>query len=83
MFYEHVLSPKKEVEWWQRLWAPLWSVVFDGCRLDRPTHLLVERMGVVGNVVKGEEVWQEGNVWGIEGEEDNLFWHQVGRFVKA
>lgn len=86
LFYEHVLSPKKDVAWWQRFWTPIWKIAFDGCRLDRPTHLWVERMGVRvnGNVVSGEEVWREGTLWGKEGEdEDNLFWHRVGRFIKA
>lgn len=83
LFYEHVLSPKEEVAWWQKFWTPIWKIVLDGCRLDRPTHLWIERMGVAGNVVDGEEVWSEGEVKDVEGEEDNLFWHQLGRFVKS
>ncbi|KAL1942232.1 hypothetical protein VTO73DRAFT_6296 [Trametes versicolor] len=75
LFYEHVLSPRADVAWWQRLWTPLWRRAFDGCCLDRPTHVWVERMGV----------WKEGRVWGNEGEgekEEQLFWHRIGRFVK-
>ncbi|KAH7922429.1 hypothetical protein BV22DRAFT_658399 [Leucogyrophana mollusca] len=74
LFYEHVLSPRPDVAWWQRLWTPLWLVALDGCRLDRPAHLWVEAIGG----------WSEMSLWGKEGEdEENLFWHQAGRFVKA
>ncbi|KAI0822164.1 hypothetical protein BC628DRAFT_1391251 [Trametes gibbosa] len=73
LVYEHVLSARADVAWWQRFWTPLWSRAFDGCCLDRPTHLWIERMGL----------WAEARVWGKEGEEEeHLFWHQVGRFVR-
>ncbi|KAG1744948.1 uncharacterized protein EDB91DRAFT_1328250 [Suillus paluster] len=66
LFYEHVLSDRKDVVWWQRFWTPLWSTMFDGCRMDRPSHRWIEDVG------------------GWEGETDeNLFWHRVGRLVKA
>ena len=73
IFLEHALSPHEDVAWWQRFWAPIWSLGFDGCRMDRPSHLWVERM----------DVWAEGKIWGNEGEpEDRLIWHRIGRFVK-
>lgn len=73
LFYEHVLSHRSDVAWWQRFWTPLWKLGFDGCRLDRPTHLWIERM----------EAWSHGDSWGKEGEdEENLFWHRAGKFVK-
>jgi hypothetical protein len=73
LFYKHVLSPRNDVVWWQRFWTPVWKVAFDVCRLDRPTHLRVERMGV----------WRVGDVWGKNEEpEESLFWHRVGKFVK-
>jgi hypothetical protein len=73
LFYEHVLSPLADVAWWQRLWTPLWKRIFDGCRLDRPTHIWVHEM-------KG---WREEKVWGKDGEPDeHLFWHRAGRYVK-
>jgi hypothetical protein len=82
LFYEHVLSDRADVAWWQRLWTPIWSTVFDGCRLDRPTHRWTEEMGMdSGN---GNSVWREGEVWGKDEEpEEHLFWHRVGRYVKA
>ncbi|OJA15538.1 hypothetical protein AZE42_13656 [Rhizopogon vesiculosus] len=44
--------------------------------MDRPAHQWIED---VGGWVK-----DEGGVWGKEGESDeSLFWHRVGRFVKA
>ncbi|OAX38696.1 hypothetical protein K503DRAFT_770201 [Rhizopogon vinicolor AM-OR11-026] len=76
LFYEHVLSDREDVAWWQRFWAPIWSIAFGGCRMDRPAHRWIED---VGGWVK-----DEGGVWGKEGESDeSLFWHRVGRFVKA
>ncbi|KAH7914917.1 S-adenosyl-L-methionine-dependent methyltransferase [Hygrophoropsis aurantiaca] len=74
LFYEHVLSPRADVAWWQRLWTPLWLLAMDGCRLDRPSHLWVQAVGG----------WSEENIWGKEGEdEENLFWHRAGKFVKS
>ncbi|KAG1772459.1 hypothetical protein EV702DRAFT_1133990 [Suillus placidus] len=76
LFYEHVLSERKDVVWWQRFWDPLWVIVFGGCHLDRPSHRWIED---VGGWVQGE-----GGIWGKEGEtEEHLFWHRVGRLVKA
>ncbi|KAH9849140.1 hypothetical protein C2E23DRAFT_862178 [Lenzites betulinus] len=73
LFYEHVLSPRADVARWQRFWTPLWRRAFDGCCLDRPTHVWVARM----------DLWAEGRVWGKEGEEEeHLFWHRVGRFIR-
>ena len=31
LFYEHVRSPLKEVQFWQDFWTPFWSRFFDGC----------------------------------------------------
>ena len=73
LMYEHVLSHHEDVAWWQRFWTPMWSRGCDGCRLDRPSHLWIERM----------DGWAEGKVWGLEDEpEEHLFWHRIGRFVK-
>ena len=73
VFYEHVLSPRADVAWWQRFWTPMWSRAFDGCRLDRPTHVWIQKM----------DVWAERGTWGNEGEpEEHLFRHQTGKFVK-
>ena len=73
VFYEHVLSPRDDVAWWQRFWTPIWKRAFDGCRLDLPTHVWIGRM----------DVWKEASVWGKPDEpEEHLFWHRVGRFVK-
>jgi len=73
LFYEHVLSHRSDVAWWQRFWSPLWSFALDGCRLDCPTHLWVEKM----------DIWKEKSLRGTGEDEENLFWHQIGRFVKA
>ncbi|KAF9005057.1 hypothetical protein BDQ17DRAFT_1353701 [Cyathus striatus] len=79
LYFEHVLSHLPDVAWWQRFWAPIWQIPTDGCRMDRPTHIWIEKMGV-GETVG---VWKEGRVWGKENEpEENLLWHRVGRYVK-
>ncbi|KAH9946607.1 hypothetical protein B0H21DRAFT_693432 [Amylocystis lapponica] len=73
LFYEHVLSPRDDVAWWQRFWTPLWRQAFGGCCLDRPTHVWIRKIGV----------WESGQVWGKQDEpEDHLFWHRAGKFVK-
>ncbi|KAK7062698.1 hypothetical protein VNI00_000186 [Paramarasmius palmivorus] len=83
LFYEHVLSPRRDVAWWQRFWAPVWGVLLDGCRLDRPSHLWVEQMEDIADNGEKISVWKEGKSWGKPGEpEENLWWHQAGRYVK-
>lgn len=74
LFYEHVLSHRPDVAWWQRMWTPVWKLGFDGCRLDRPTHLWIERMGI----------WKEGDLWDKDEVDvgEGLFWHRAGKFVK-
>lgn len=74
LVYEHVLSHRADVAWWQRLWTPLWAYVFDGCHMNRPSLIWAEESGD----------WEESKVWGFPGQpEENLFWHQIGMFVKA
>lgn len=83
LFYEHVLSPRKDVAWWQSFWTPLNKLVLDGCRMDRPSHIWVEQMTVAGGDGARISMWNEGERWGQPGEPDeSLFWHQIGRFVK-
>ncbi|KAF9005060.1 S-adenosyl-L-methionine-dependent methyltransferase [Cyathus striatus] len=79
LFREHVLSDHPDVAWWQRFLTPLWKIPLDGCRLDRPTHIWIEKMGV-GDA---NGVWKEGRVWSTDGEpDDGLLWHRIGRYVK-
>ena len=74
LFYEHVLSPREDVAWWQRFWTPLWKYAMDGCCLDRPTHEWIRQMGG----------WSKGEMWGFPNEsEEHLWWHRIGRFVKS
>ena len=73
LFWEHVLSRRADVAWWQRFWTPLWKRAFDGCRLDRPTDVWVMQM----------DAWAESKVWTVDGDlGERLLWHQIGRFVK-
>ncbi|KDR71542.1 hypothetical protein GALMADRAFT_253876 [Galerina marginata CBS 339.88] len=81
LIYEHVLSPREDVAWWQRFWAPVWAVAFDGCRMDRASDVWLREMKVSGE--DGMSAWREVQTWGKEGEDvENLFWHSVGKFVK-
>ncbi|KZO99532.1 hypothetical protein CALVIDRAFT_534519 [Calocera viscosa TUFC12733] len=71
LMYEHCLSPVPSSRLYQRLWTPIWSIVFDGCRLDKDTMTWV-------NQIK----WSDKHVWRKEGEPEwSLFFHGVGRFT--
>ncbi|KAJ4480566.1 hypothetical protein C8J55DRAFT_560510 [Lentinula edodes] len=83
LFYEHVLSPRKDVAWWQRFWAPMWQIFYDGCRLDCPTDIWIANL--VDSDDNGETVsiWSERKLWGVPGEtEETVFHHVLGKFVK-
>ncbi|KAG8879823.1 hypothetical protein FRB97_001354 [Tulasnella sp. 331] len=70
LYYEHVKSPRPDVSFWQTFWTPVWSRVFDGCCLDRPTHVWIDSLN-----------WdeQESSMWDKEGEpEEHIWWHQLG-----
>lgn len=74
LFIEHVRHPNPCVARWQTFWSLFWAWVFDGCRLDRPTHVWIHQVGG----------WAHEEMTGVEGEdEEHLFYHRVGRFVKA
>lgn len=74
LFYEHVLSRRADVAWWQRFWTPVWKWAFDGCCLDRPTDIWLEEL----------DMWQSKDLWGLDGEdEEHLWWHRGGKLVKA
>jgi hypothetical protein len=80
LFYEHVLSHRTDIAWWQRFWAPVWEVATDGCRIDRPSHLWFEQV----STEEGVSVWKEKNMWKKESEdEETLFGHQVGKFIRT
>jgi len=71
LMYEHCLSPVPSSRVYQRLWTPIWSIVFDGCHLDKDTMAWV-------NQVK----WSDKHIWRKEGEPEwSLFFHGVGRFT--
>ncbi|KAL1730951.1 S-adenosyl-L-methionine-dependent methyltransferase [Schizophyllum commune] len=78
LFYEHVLSHRADVAWWQRFWAPVWRVPFDGCRLDQPTYLWIAEAGDVdvlraGADKRGRERGDEGREAGSDGEGGSLW----------
>jgi hypothetical protein len=71
LFYEHVLCDDKDVAFWQRVWTPLWQLVV-GCYLDRPTHKWVDEL----------DVWATRELSRKPDEPYNLWWHQIGRYVR-
>ncbi|KAI0072621.1 hypothetical protein K474DRAFT_1650758 [Panus rudis PR-1116 ss-1] len=83
LYYEHVLNSREDVAWWQRFLTPVWAAAFDGCRLDRPTHVWVEKMDDIwAENGEGEDA-ENRKVWGVEGEDvESMFWHRIGRYVK-
>ncbi|KAH8823158.1 S-adenosyl-L-methionine-dependent methyltransferase [Flagelloscypha sp. PMI_526] len=83
LFFEHVLSGRKDIAWWQKFWTPIWAVCFDGCKLDRPTHLYVRHLVEEDDEGQGSSVWSEGTTWQKKDEPtDQLFQHYAGRFVR-
>lgn len=73
LYYEHVLNKREDVAWWQRFWTRIWQYAFDGCRLDRPTDTMIERL----------DVWEKKDIHGIEDEDpENLFIHSIGKLTK-
>jgi SAM-dependent methyltransferase len=83
LFYEHVRSHRPDVAWWQRFWTPFWRLCFDGCKLDVPAHVFIRDMIDSDDHGSMRSMWKEGETFGKPDEpEENLFWHQAGRFVK-
>jgi len=83
LFLEHVLSGRKDVAWWQKFWSPIWGGFFAGCRLDRATHLWIERMKDSDGQGNAVGMWSEGEMNPVyEDSEEQLFGHTMGRFVK-
>ncbi|KAF7362363.1 Methyltransferase-like protein 7B [Mycena venus] len=82
LFHEHIRRDRADAAWWQEILTPMWKRVFDGCCLDRPTDVWVKEL----TDDSGATVWSEGVIWdpneGKDIDQDDLFWLQVGRFVK-
>jgi len=82
LFGEHVLSPRRDVAWWQRFWTPIWSVAFDGCKLDRPIDVWIDRIVDVNQNGETVSMWTTRKTWDRGDSEEDLFRHRLGRFVK-
>ena len=74
LYVEHVKNTREDVAWWQRVWAPIWRVAFDGCCIDRPSDVMIG----------GLDVWEQVEIAGL-GDEDpeSLFIHSIGLLKKA
>ncbi|KAJ4001724.1 S-adenosyl-L-methionine-dependent methyltransferase [Lentinula boryana] len=84
LMFEHVRHPIINVAWWQWLWSPLWSVFFDGCRLDCVTDQWVEEMRDIEESGRNIAMWKERELKSDrrDGWENNIIYHVIGTFVK-
>ena len=85
LYYEHVLSPRPDVAWWQHFWAPLWACAFDGCRMNRPSDVWIRdlKIGGGGGGGEGSDAWLEWKIYDFPDEdEETMFPHRTGKFVK-
>lgn len=71
--YEHVrCDPSPTLAWWQAVWTPICEPIL-GCRLDKPTHHIIDAL----------DIWEDRNLEGkVPEEPPNLLWHRVGRYRK-
>lgn len=45
LFYEHVISPRPQGQWWQHKLNPLWKCFTTGCNLDRDLSASIRAAG--------------------------------------
>ena len=89
LFHEHVRHPLRRASYYQTLLTPIWTNVFDGCKLDRDTVSYIRIAGEkASQVASGRGSTEEHTVWVEQdlSEEDfaeiNLLPRVTGRFVK-
>ena len=60
------------------------SGVFDGCRMDRPSDIWIRDLKIGGGGGdEGSDTWMEWKIYDFPNEdEENLFCHRSGKFVK-
>ncbi|KAG8680512.1 hypothetical protein FRC09_018178 [Ceratobasidium sp. 395] len=75
LWCEHIVNPIRKVQLWQRIFSPIWGLVFDGCRLGQDTVGILLSAGP----------WLATEIEDLPGEEakNNTLYHKMGRFVKA
>ncbi|KAF8583685.1 hypothetical protein K439DRAFT_1661155 [Ramaria rubella] len=85
LFYEHVASKRRDVRWWQGFWSPLWKTFFDGCVLYQPTDDYIRNIkGIWEAFPTTDASGRRTGIWALDKDDiENLFWHQVGRLIKA
>lgn len=81
LYFEHVLSSRPDVAWWQGFWAPVWACVFDGCRMDRPTDVWIRDLKISGGNKEGSDTWLEWEFYDYPDEgEETMFVRKLRRF---
>ncbi|KAJ3076970.1 hypothetical protein HDU98_010264 [Podochytrium sp. JEL0797] len=71
--FEHVKSKNKETQSWQRFWEPVWSLLFDHCRLTQDSLDILQNFE-----------WKSAEVQMKKGDEaTSLFAREHGVFWKA
>ena len=73
LYYEHVKARKVDVCWWQDRWLPIWRVFFGGCLIGQPTDRWIASMGC----------WSGKEENRPEGEEESLFPHSIGHYIRG
>ncbi|ORY32282.1 hypothetical protein BCR39DRAFT_523753 [Naematelia encephala] len=77
VFLEHVRNPRTIPAVLQKLYTPIWSIWFGGCKLDSDTINIVDSFGV----------WKEGRqvmaVGAPGGSGWEMFPHRLGIYLKA
>lgn len=73
LFYEHVRSARRDVQWWQDAWIPIWKIFLGGCLMGQPTDEWIDAM----------DCWKVKDRRGMPDEEESLFPHSVGRYIRA
>ncbi|KAK7062669.1 hypothetical protein VNI00_000157 [Paramarasmius palmivorus] len=83
LLYEHVRSPREDVTTWQRVYGPIWRIMFEGCRLGQPSDKWIADMKDLDEDGKEVCIWSEGKCWGDpSASEIALIWHIAGSFLK-
>jgi len=85
LFREHVAHKRSDVRFWQSVWTPIWTTFFDGCKLNRPTDVYIQRLPYWQPFPEVDANGGRTGIWEEESDttaDETLFFHKVGRFVK-
>jgi len=77
LWYEHLLSPVRDVQIWQKVLGPIWACLWDGCSLDRRTDLWIDNAAT----------WSVQEMVDLTTNEpppeESFFFRKAGKYIKA